>query len=109
KGHAFVEQSLDLLYTFPIPERGVEVPDRHLEIQSALDGKRRVQGNAFSRLLNLLFHDPFVHGHDEHVVEIELQPCVEEHTHNISQVVQLMLGEASSVCKRSLDRKSTRL
>ena len=93
KGHAFVEQSLDFLHALPIPKRGEEVPDRHLEIQPALCGKRRVLGDALARLLDLFLHDPFVHRHDEYVVEVELQAGVKQHAHDVRQVVQLVLGE----------------
>ena len=56
-------------------------------------GSEESDGNALARLLDLLFHDSFVHRHDEHVVEVELQSRVEEHANDVRQVVQLVLGE----------------
>ena len=48
---------------------------------------------ALSGLLDLLAQHLLVQGHDNEVIEVELGSRVNEHAHNVRQVIQLVFGE----------------
>ena len=93
KSHALVEQALDLRHSLPIFQRLEEVLHRHLEIKPALRTDRRIMLDPIPRLLRLLSQHLLIKRHHNHVVKVVTEAGVREHSHNVREIIQLMLGE----------------
>src|SRR5262249_13735767 len=90
KGHARVEETLDLRYAVPVLERLKKILHRHFKVKPALSADLGIAPDSMPRFLRLLTQDLFIERHHNHVVKVVAKPGVRQHTDDVGEIVQLM-------------------